>query len=222
LIAAVAAVTSESAAQVLGEGGQFALGAERLSGVVRASDTADVSNDATSTTSFTSVSLLVARTNAASTYSFPRIGLDYFVADSVSIGMAIGMFTLSGSQETELMGQSSEQDLNDILGFLFAPRVGYAFAFSESAAIWPRAGITFVTASSDDPDTDATGSMNRLALSLDVPFVLSPAPHVGILLGPAIDFGVTGSNSIESGGMSTDVDVTSTDFGLHAGLVAYF
>jgi hypothetical protein len=45
---------------------------------------------------------------------------------------------------------------------------------------------------------------------------------VGILLGPAIDFGVSGSNEVEVGGMSTDTDFKATDFGLHAGLMAYF
>jgi hypothetical protein len=212
---------TDAAAQPFGTAGQFSLSGERLSGVVVASESTD-EGGVDQTTTYTSVSLLASPLAATTNYSFPRIGLDYLVTDGFTIGAALGMFTVSGTAEAEAMGQSMEEDLGSFLGFLFAPRLGYAYMFNESVGIWPRGGITYATLKSENDDPDITLSQNRLALSLDVPLVLSPVPHVGILLGPAIDFGVSGSNEAEVGGMSTDTDFKSTDFGLHAGLMAYF
>ncbi len=95
---------------------------------------------------------------------FPRIGVDYFVIDGLSIGGSLGLrYTSAGT------------------GFFQAgilPRIGYAFALSSSIDFWPRGGIGFVT---NDPGT------TEGALYLEAPFVWNVNQHVGFEFGPAFD-----------------------------------
>ncbi|HLV67567.1 MAG TPA: hypothetical protein VKY73_17215 [Polyangiaceae bacterium] len=214
---AVAQETRES----FGSSGQLVVGAERLFGLVVASSTLEANNGGESTVTFTSFTLLANPTNGLiSNYSFPRVGVDYLVTDGVSIGAAIGMFTLSGSFEAE--GQA-DQDLETTTAFLFAPRVGYAHMFNPTLGIWPRGGVSIV-ASTTSGDGDETSS-NQLAVTLEAPLVISPVSHVAFSVGPTIDIGVSGGNETETqvGGVKISVenDETGIDWGLMAGLLVY-
>jgi hypothetical protein len=100
--------------------------------------------------------------------------------------------------------------------FLFAPRVGYMFAFTSIVGIWPRGGFTYRTLSAGDT------SQHDLALTLEAPFVFTVIPHVAFWAGPTLDVGLSGSQSAPlPGGATRSVDLNATEIGIQTGLVGY-
>lgn len=216
-------------AQDFGKEGQIAIGAERLFGVVHTITNAEV-GDADITYTQTNISLLMARANSTVGpafplgYSFPRIGGDYFVIDSLSVGGSLGIYTHSGNVETEVMGMSQDNDTGSITGFLFQPRVGYALMFTEMLGIWPRGGITFLSESGEEPNNDER-SASALAFTIDCPLVINPVPHVAFGIGPTLDLGITGSiedNPADPDDPTVETDISMHDIGLQASMIAYF
>lgn len=204
---------------------QFALSAERVFGFVHSSNTQEPAADTTDTTSYTNINLLTNPMGGFFTgYSVARIGFDFFVIDGLSIGAALGYFSASQSNETEVMGTTSESDGPTFSGFLVAPRIGYAYMFNPTVGIWPRGGITYAHRNISDPDSDNENSQNRLAVTLELPLVISPVPHVGFLLGPTLDLGVSGSDNNENTPPIPDaeVDAKTTDIGVQTGVLVYF
>lgn len=203
--------------------GQFAVSAERLFGVVHSSTDTDDPNGGTRTQSYTTVNLLMnPYSGLVSVYAFPRIAADYFVIDGLSLGAALGFFTLSGHVKSDTV----DQDTSTVTGFLLAPRIGYAFMFNQNIGIWPRVGISYLTTHSENDTGDSSSDGHQLALPIEVPLVISPIPHVGFLIGPTLDLGLTGSEKTKDtfGGMTTTTkqDTNETDFGVQAGLLVYF
>jgi hypothetical protein len=179
----------------------------------------------------TSVSFLSSPVNGVfSNYSFARVGVDFFPIDGLSVGAAVGVFSVSTSSKVEGGGMTQEQDGPTLSGFVLAPRVGYGYMFIDMVGIWPRLGITYVKAGSsfESPVTNARGesSSNRLALSLDVPLVIVPATHAVITIAPTLDLGLSGGNKSSQtvGGvtMEQEEDAKATDIGLQAGLAIAF
>jgi hypothetical protein len=229
VLSAVVLAAPAAYAQDFGKEGQIAVGAERLFGVVHTSVTEE-EGDVSVTFSHTNISLLISRSNSSGGgafplgYSFPRIAGDYFVIDGLSVGGSLGVYTHSGNLETEGDGVSVEADTGSITGFLFEPRVGYAFMFSDMIGIWPRGGITFLSESSENADNDERSS-SSLALTLECPLVINPVPHVVFGIGPTFDLGLTGSNEVnpsEPMAPTSETDLTMHDIGLQASLTAYF
>lgn len=233
VLSAVLLAAPGAYAQDFGKAGQIAVGAERLFGVVHTSLTAE-DDGGEATFSHTNISLLVSRSNSTGGgavggifplgYSFPRIAGDYFVIDGLSVGGSLGLYTHSGNVEVEVMGQSQENDTGSITGFLFEPRVGYAFMFHEMIGIWPRGGITFLSESAESADNDERSS-SAWAITLECPLVINPVPHVVFGIGPTLDLGVTGSTEndpSEPMAPTTEFDNTMHDIGLQASLTAYF
>jgi len=117
---------------------------------------------------------------------------------------------------------------------LISPRIGYSIVVDETIAVWPRAGITYANLSIEQTQTDptsgaeatATTSISNLALSLDVPLVISPIENFALLIGPFVDFGVSGTRSQEldpSPAVSApDEDSKLTTIGLSFGVAGYY
>ena len=104
-------------------------------------------------------------------YTSPRLGVDFFVIDQLSVGFQLGFFS------------EDDDDGGDAFnGFMFHGRVGYAAAFGESFGIWPRGGITF----SDVEDND------EIALTGEAMFYFDPVDNFGFLFGPTLDLGLAG------------------------------
>ena len=118
----------------LNEAGRFTVGAERLFGVAWDTETESL-NGSKTTTSETSVSLLTKQ--ASSPFSASRIGFDYFVIDGLSVGAALGYSSVSESVDSG----GTSRDLLSLHGFLFAPRVGYAYMFAASATFVPSPSL---------------------------------------------------------------------------------
>lgn len=146
-----------------------------------------------------------------SPYSIPRVSFDYFVIDGLTIGGSLVFATVSVSGDSFADADASL--------FALAPRVGYAFMFSDVAGFWPRGGFTFYHLS-QDVDSSSEGG---LGFNLDFPFVFVPAEHTAIVVGPAVDLGLigNGSNDAPFGG-SLDYDRQIIDFGIYAGLGIWF
>ena len=102
---------------------------------------------------------------------FPRVGLDYFVIDGLSIGGSAGIQVLAGNGGSVFVG-----------GIL--PRVGYAFALSPSIDFWPRGGIGFI---GQDGGGGFGGGGTYGVLFLEAPFIWNITPDVGLAFGPALD-----------------------------------
>jgi hypothetical protein len=226
LLGALLVPAAAGAQTRFGTAGRFAISAERITSINHSSwKSEDEEADASSTTSYTNIALFASPLSpVTSGYSFPRIGADYFVIDGLSLGAALGIVSTTSSQELEMGDTSVESDGDSLSGFLFAPRVGYAFMFSDNVGIWPRAGITYVTAGTEEDDGDEF-SASRLALTLEVPFVLAPVPHVAFTAGPTLDLGVSGSTESdpqEAGAPTVETDQKVTDIGLNVGMTVYF
>lgn len=197
-----------------GDMGQLALSAERMFGAGFVWDTVDQGDDDETTTTFNVSAIsnpLAANTSA---YSFPRIGIDFFIIENISIGAALGFAYTNFDDDTG-------GPFDHVTAYLAAPRIGYALMFSDGIGIWPRVGVTWVHyrfAGEGDVRDKAT----RFALTGEIPFVIQPAEHVALLIGPTIDLGLTGSNKLEGGPVTSDVDVRTTELGIQFGLLTYF
>jgi hypothetical protein len=231
---ATAAVPAPAAGAGFGHSGQLAIGVERLFGFVSSStkEEPDVANPTTTTRRSTEFSLI--GRFPVSAYQFPRLGVDYFLADSISVGGSLVFSRISNEQESENAAGSGTLDLPTVTTFLIAPRAGYALIFSDMLGIWPKAGLTFFTTSASvdiiDPATGAkagerTTSANGLSLSVEVPLVISPVDHLAFTVGPALDFPLTGSGSDERTSppaTTTDSTIKTTDIAVNAGLLTWF
>jgi hypothetical protein len=102
-------------------------------------------------------------------YMLPRLGIDVFVIDHLSVG---------GSFVWYNRGDNSH--------LLLSPRVGYAIDFSRSFGFWPRGGFTFRNDDFDRSDND------EFALTLEAMFYGSPAEHFAFIFGPVFDIGLAG------------------------------
>jgi hypothetical protein len=141
-----------------------------------------------------------------SPYDVPRLAFDYFIADSLSIGGALGYASIS--VENDPGGEA------DGSAFIFAPRVGYVWNFNDWASFWIRGGFTYHSISDDDDNGE-----HAFALTVEPTFVLSPSTHWGFVLGPTMDLAFTGEQERPAG----DLDLKYTSFGvIRAGLIAWF
>jgi hypothetical protein len=226
VLAGLFATAPAFAQERFGKVGTFAVSAERLFGLVHTSTKLENEDSDTSTSmSGTTLSLLVAGDGTVGpVYSTPRIGADYFVIDGLSIGAALGFFTDSSSFENDT-GASQELDGPTLSGFLLAPRVGYAFMFQPAVGLWPRGGFTWAHVSesqNEEPNDETTG--NVTALTLEVPLVIAPLPHVAFLVAPTLDIGIGGGANIDRDQPLPDLesDMKTTEFGVTGAVTVWF
>jgi hypothetical protein len=197
-----------------GDKGHFAIAAERMFGYVHVSQ--DQTNVGTTTTrTSNSISLLGSPiSNAASVYTYPRVGFDAFIAPSISLGGSLTYFHLS---------QSGNGNSNTASGFLVAPRLGFAARLGQSAWLWPRAGITYVSLSVD-VGAGTSETVSLFAATVEAPVVVMLAPQAILLIGPTVDLGLSGSTKLNGGtlGTGTNSDQKETDIGVQAGFALSF
>lgn len=189
--------------------GTFVLSAEHLTGVVHD----DVKSDGVKT-GVTTIALFGYQ--ATTVFDMPRIAFDGFVIDGLSIGGSLALY-----QPSFGVSGGNSQSYTD---FLIAPRVGYAYLFSRSVGIWPRAGFSYWHRGFSDQPVSA----HAFAFDADCPLVFLPAPHFAITLGPILDVTFGGSASGDAvavagvgvGGPSQDFSLVQ--FGLSAGVAGFF
>ncbi len=208
----------------IGAGGQLVVGVERVAGAVFQSESTHTPGNGTdipshgSTDKYTTIGLLAV--NAPTPSSTPRVAVDYFVTNGLSLGA--GLMYWSNAPSHEINGQTTSDPTTH--EFLIQPRIGYALVLDDTFAIWPRAGFQYAHASV------GSYSASRGDVTVDAMLGISPIKHVVFLVGPMLDVGVTGSQDyrVGTGGGAGAVtstgssDVKLTSFGLTAGLAAYF
>jgi hypothetical protein len=189
----------EDSEGTFGNAGQLVLSAERLVGLSRTARQTKIGG-VKHKDSINRVNLLLNQNGNPYNYSHPRIAFDYFVIDGLSLGGALGFSANDGDAKYR--------------EFIVAPRVGYAFMFSDTVGVWPRLGITY-----QDQKTPE-GVSGILAVSFEANLVIVPADHAAITIGPSIDGGVGGKfNPVGPEGKS---DYKQDEVGLQTGLSLYF
>ncbi len=175
-------------------------------------------------------------------YSTPSLSFHYFVAPSISVGGGITYYSASGSEKTTVAqggtSTTKESDKPTTTNFAITPRVGYNIPIGASTHFWLRGGITYWSQKTESVDTSTpnvkntdTTSVSGLSVSLDPMLLLAPVDGVAFMIGPVIDFPLTGSGShtqkSEAGSNTTEqkTDITAAKFtqiGAAAGFAFYF
>jgi hypothetical protein len=215
--------------------GTLAVGAERMFGYSRASLTMKQeqppSDEETTITSnrFSLLGRTAFSPRVPTPYSTPRFGVDFFPIDGLSVGGSLTYVSESGETETEGPDGSETRDIDPASGFLISPRVGYGIMFTDVFGIWPRAGVTYFTASEENKNnagqTTSESNINGLALTVEVPLILSPINHVGFTVGPTVDIPLSGSAEMDPTDpedATTETDAKFMDIGVNAGLLVWF
>jgi len=191
-----ASATNGAGAQELGREGNLVFGAERLAGFYLGERSIDFGPVETEV-EFSSFALLWDR--PPTPLNRPRLTVDYFVTNEVSIGGGLGFFA------QDVGSGAADEDLH---GLIFVARGGYALRLSHSIFFWPRGGLVYYNV-----DFDTGGDWSLLAFEVEGMFSLAPADGWAFLVGPSLDLGLTG----EAG----DNDMTEYSFGVAAAFVGW-
>ncbi len=160
----------------------------------------------------------------------PRLALDYFVTEGISVGGSFIFISRSGEIETSGGGQSQTQDGGSQQLLAIHPRVGYAFPFDETFSIWPRLGFLYTSTANTpgDPVGGGTAGPDTTDTATDVTLEamvgISPFSHFAILVGPYLYLGLGGkdeSPAATGNGVDED-DRTLTLYGLTTSIVGYY
>lgn len=256
LALATVAVTAQAQRKVdnIGNAGGIVVGAERLVGgyhsttneEVKVSQTiggSTVTQEIETETSLTTYAVL--GNDPAAPTLVPRIALDYFPIDGLSLGGAFVYLRLSGEVEGERritaggMTQTDDIDAKAPTQSILAihPRIGYAAAFNEFVGIWPRVGFSYIhfkrvqEITDIDPNTgleqkfDRTTTVTLTHLTLEGLLFVSPFTGFAFVGGPFADIGLGGKTEIESeepGVPDEDGDAKNTTIGFIVGVAGYF
>jgi hypothetical protein len=257
LIFVARGASAQAVGAAFGQKGQVAISAERLLGVyvqnaeIEQTGTATVGGGAETVTfnteSDSTTFVLLGSGASVSAASVPRLALDFFVIDGLSIGGSLLYWTDSTESEdtgTTTAGPGGPNPLDrertetDVNLFGIAPRVGYAYMFSPTFGIWPRGGFSYVnqktetrneTIDAGDGSVDATDSETKLSLfslTLEGLFIISPFEHVAFGIGPFFEWGFAGDAETEISNppalLQLEGDLNTTTFGITSALIAWF
>jgi len=187
-----------------GDRGQVAVGVERLFGWHFRS-TRNGGREATAT-SFALLTSNTATGQAFNPQSVPRVSLDGFIVDGFTLGGAVGF--ASTSIDNGGTGGDSSANTTLLLG-----RAGLVAALGERTALWPRGSISVCWGNVEFISYSLT------VLTLEAPLVLSPTPHLAVLIVPAYDVSVGGGTEDPSG---VDSDLFLSDLSLTVGVLGAF
>jgi len=217
LAIAVSLCSSLAAAQSKNDfsAGTFSVGVERLSGFVHSHHSTDGVTAGGFTTAGTSSSadtISLLGQDATGPYDLPRIGVDYFFWDNVSLGGSLVLI------HTDVSGAAAGVTTTGSgTAFAFMPRVGYAMMFNEVVGFWPRGGLSYFLDSFDN------GSIHYFSFDVDVPFIFELTPTLAITAGPTFDVSFEGKVSNDNpGGGSTSRGTSYWAFGIQGGLALFF
>jgi hypothetical protein len=213
----------------IGDKGQFVLSVDRLFGLYIWSSKIEGDNNVSQKDSGTAINLLFGdNSEIVGPYATPRLGFDYTVAQSMTIGGAIGVISRSGTEEITQAGTTTSQDRPSVTGFAFAPRFGYILPINQLIALWFRGGITYFTSKLEQKSTNGTQTTtftqttNGFALDLEPQLIITPVSHFGLSVGLLGDIPLSGSVKVEQSGAVTssqDLNNKITNFGITFGLL---
>jgi len=103
-------------------------------------------------------------------------------------------------------------------------------AFDETFSFWPRVGVSYYnrkvttpeqkqgTTTTPEPSTKWSG----FDITAEANLGISPFSNFAFLVGPFLEFPLSGTRTDDNGTKSTDTDSKLTSFGLSASVVGYF
>lgn len=193
----------------IGQTGQFIFGVERITGLFFDTQTITYTDEETNKEyehKFKATTTGLLGVDSGSPAQLPRFALDYVVAQGFTVG---GLFVLStrtlsisdGGGKQPPTPHTANSDGHTIMA---GARVGYAYPFDSTFGIWPRAGLSYASSTSEVPATNpttgaATTHEYRVGFgnaNLEILGALSPIKHIVVLAGPYLDLGLGGSYSI--------------------------
>jgi hypothetical protein len=192
LFALAGSASAQGYSAPFGSKGTMALGVERLFGFHWTKNTYDLPNGQDGDNSGTTVGFGWAFAQHMQ-FNQARAGFDYFLADNLSLGGALGFF--SGDGDAGL----------DISGFLINPRVGFNIPLTGSITFWPRVGLEYISVGDD----------HAFGLSAEANFVFFVRQNWGILLSPTMDLAPFGGTEVAG----KNYDYGAYSFGLSVGML---
>lgn len=142
---------------------------------------------------------------------------DYFVVDNVSVGVLVGF----GQSESGSGGDSVKLSTTS-----FGARAGYHVPIGESFGLWPRLGLRLASSTSEVSNTQGTtttthkSESSRTTIGLDVPFLIHPAEHFHLGIGPFLEKDLSAKVKPD-GGQEADTDKETT-IGLRLEIAGWF
>jgi hypothetical protein len=258
LIFAARGASAQAVGAAFGQKGQVAISAERLLGVYVLN--ADVEQTGTTTFGGGSENVTLDTESDATTFvllgsgaavgpaTIPRLAVDFFVIDGLSIGGSLLYWHNSAEDEdtgTTTAGPGGgpnpldrDRTETDTSVFGIAPRVGYAYMFSPTFGIWPRGGFSYIHQSTESKNevidagdgsvdvTDTETKQSLFSLTLEGLLIISPFQHLAFGVGPFFEWGFSGNTETEISNppalVQVDGDLTTTSFGITSALIAWF
>jgi hypothetical protein len=199
--------SAQEAATDFGRKGGVAISAERLFGFIRADSTTSAAG-IDRTTHINALSVLGSSLGLFTVYAQPRVGVDFFAAERLSVGASLSYFRISESMDVPAGQVSSSPTIS---GYVLAPRIGYSFILGRAVSLWPRLGFTYAhlaTETSSTAGVSTSSGTSLYAVTIEAPFVFAVAEHFFLSAAPTLDLGVGGSTS------TAGTDVKETDYGL--------
>lgn len=193
------AANAQGYAAPFGSQGRVTFGAERLFGFHWASNSYREPNGDRHSGSGTSVGFGWQFAQHMQ-FNQPRLGVDYFVVQDISLGGSLGFFSMNNHGDG---GGTAD-------GFIISPRVGFNVPLSEIVVFWPKLGLTYISVG-DDHAFGFGGEAN---------FVFFPrpsAPNWGFLVQPTVDLAPFGGSN--RNGNTPNADYHAYSFGVSVGLL---
>lgn len=130
-------------------------------------------------------------------FNQPRLGVDFFVAQDISIGGALGFFSMSWN------GNGG----GDQNGFVISPRVGFNVPISQIVTFWPKVGLTYIQAGDD----------HAFGFSGEANFAFFPRPSWAFLVSPNLDLAPFGGH--DNNNNTPNSDLHAYGFGAGVGIL---
>jgi hypothetical protein len=258
LIFAARGASAQAVGAAFGQKGHVAISAERLLGVYVLNAEAEQTGTTTfgggtenltlDTEADTTTVVLLGSGPVVGPATIPRLAVDFFVIDGLSIGGSLLYWNNSAEDEdtgTTTAGPGGgpnplnrDRTETDTSLFGFAPRVGYAYMFSPTFGIWPRLGFSYVNTKTESKNevidagdgsvdvTDTETKQSLFSLTLEGLLVISPFEHVAFGVGPFFEWGFSGDTETDISNppalVQVEGDVTTTSFGITSALIAWF
>lgn len=191
LFALAGSASAQGYATPFGSQGSMVLSAERLFGFHWTKNTWDEPGNRSGDSSGTTVGFGWAFAQHMQ-FNQARAGFDYFLANNLSLGGALGFFSGSGSAGV------------DYAGFIINPRVGFNIPITGAINFWPRVGLEYIS----------VGDAHAFGLSAEANFAFLVRQDWGILLSPTMDLAPFGGTEING----DNYDYGAYSFGLSVGL----
>jgi hypothetical protein len=142
-------------------------------------------------------------TSSFNPFAVPLVTLSGIFGPGVTVGGGLGY---ASDSRNDGAGPGSKLDMSS---FAVAPRIGGIVDLGSAASLWLRGGLTYssqkyvttfvcsVSPTGADETCTQTQKTSALDFSLDPVFILTPIPHLGILVGPTVDIALSGKETLE-------------------------